>query len=202
LVFCNTIAEFFEFRRGWYREGHVRALVLEYYVLLRSIVRAKPHLRKCLCRCRHCRIFFLTDPRNAGRHDLGCPFGCKKEHRRRESIRRSTEYYQGEEGRKYKRRQNQRQRGQVKILDPNPSKPSRAAPSPKTPCPVEVAEALPAAKDPELVEQVRAVVCLIEERAVRLEEIWQMLLGVLSQRSMGRRRKIDHVVAWLHANPP
>jgi hypothetical protein len=46
------------------------------------------------------------------------------------------------------------------------------------------------------------VVSLIEERPVGLEEIWQMLLRVLSQRSMGRRRKIDHVVAWLHANPP
>jgi hypothetical protein len=65
-----------------------------------------------------------------------------------------------------------------------------------------VAEALPAAKDPELVEHVRVVVSLIEERPVSLEEIWQMLLRVLSQRSMGRRRKIDHVVAWLHANPP
>jgi hypothetical protein len=171
-------------------------------VLLRSILRSKPHLRKCLCRCRHCPIFFLTDPRNAGRHDLGCRFGCKKEHRRRESIRRSTVYYQGEQGREYKRRQNQRQRKQVEILDPQPAKPSDASPSPKTPCPAEVAEALPAAKDPELVEHVRAVVSLIEERPVALEEIWQMLLRVLSQRSMGRRRKIDHVVAWLRANPP
>jgi len=166
------------------------------------MLRTEPHLRKCLCRCRHCRIFFLTDPRNAGRRDLGCRFGCKKEHRRRGSIRRSTEYYQGEEGRKYKRRQNQRRRGQVEILDPKPRRASSAPPSPKTPCPVEVAEALPAAKDPELVEHVRAVVSLIEERPVSLEEIWQMLLRVLSQRSMGRRRKIDHVVAWLHANPP
>lgn len=177
-------------------------MVLEYYVLLRSILRAKPHLRKCLCRCRHCRIFFLTNPRNAGRHDLGCPFGCKQEHRRRESIRRSTEYYQGQEGRKYKRRQNQRRRGQVEMLDPKPAKSSGAPPPPNTPCPAEVAEALPATKDPELVEHVRGVVSLVEQRPVSLEEIWQMLLGVLSQRSMGRRRRIDHVVAWLNANPP
>lgn len=171
-------------------------------MLLRSVLRTKPHARKCLCRCRHCGIYFFTDPRNAGRLDLGCRFGCKKEHRRRGSIRRSTEYYQGEEGRKYKRRQNQRQRGQVEVVDPKPAKCSDPPPSGKSPCPAEVAKALPAAQDPELIEHVRAVVSLIEERPVSLEEIWQMLLRVLSQRSMGRRRKIDHVVAWLNANPP
>ena len=73
--------EHFEFRADWYRGGAVAALVLEYYVLLRSVLRAKPHLRACLTRCRHCRIFFLTHPRNAGRHDLRCPFGCRQAHR-------------------------------------------------------------------------------------------------------------------------
>lgn len=177
-------------------------LVSEYYVLLRSTLRTKPHLRKCLCRCRHCRIFFLTHPRNAGRRDLGCPFGCKQEHRRRESIRRSTEYYRGEQGREYKRRQNQRQRGQVEVVDPTPPKSSPLTPPPKSPCPAEVAEVLPAAKDPEVVDYVRVVVSLIEHRPVSLEEIWEMLLRVVRQRSMGRRRKIDHAVAWLNANPP
>ena len=175
-------------------------LVAEYYVLLRSTLRTKPHLRQCLCRCRHCRIFFLTHPRNAGRRDLGCPFGCKQEHRRRESIRRSTAYYQDPQGREYKRRQNQRQRGQVEILgNPAPAPPPKPA---SAPCPAEVAAALPKAKDAELVEQVRVVVSLIEARPVSLEELWQMLLRVLRQRSIGRRRKIDHVVAWLNANPP
>jgi hypothetical protein len=32
--------------------------------------------------------------------------------------RMDTEYYRGEEGREYKRRPNQRQRGQVEVLDP------------------------------------------------------------------------------------
>ncbi len=32
-------------------------------MLLRSLLRAKPHLRACLTRCRHCGIFFLTHPR-------------------------------------------------------------------------------------------------------------------------------------------
>lgn len=49
----------------------------------------------CLIRCRHCRIFFLTHRRNHRRLELvSCPFGCRKERERRESIRRSGAYYQ------------------------------------------------------------------------------------------------------------
>lgn len=163
-------------------------------------MRTQPPLRKCLCRCRHCRIFFFTHPRNSGRRDLGCPFGCKQEHRRRESIRRSTEFYRGEQGRILKRYQNEARRKGASVLSgekaPPPEKP------PCAPCPPEVAEALPAVKDPELLEHVRVVVSLIENRPVGLEEIWEMLARVLRQRSMSRGRPIDHTLAWLNANPP
>ncbi|MFB3902906.1 MAG: hypothetical protein ACE15E_05585 [Acidobacteriota bacterium] len=77
----------------------MRDLVLEYYFVLRSALRAQPGLRRCLTRCRHYRIFFLTDPRNAGRRDLGCPFGCREAHRKRSSTRRSVACYQTKEGR-------------------------------------------------------------------------------------------------------
>lgn len=79
-------------------------LVLAYYVELRSVMRKKPWLRKCQARCRHCGIFFLTDRCNAGREDLGCPFGCGREHRRRESTRRSVAYYREAEGKVKKAR--------------------------------------------------------------------------------------------------
>jgi len=80
----------------------VAALVLEYYVLLRSILHAKPHLRACLTRCRHCRIFFLTHPRNAGRHSLRCPFGCREAHRKQASAQRSAAYYREPKGQRKK----------------------------------------------------------------------------------------------------
>ena len=175
-------------------------LVSEYYVLLRWSLRTKPHLRKCLCCCRHCRIFFLTHPRNAGRRDLGCPFGCREAHRRKESTRRSIEFYRGEQGRILKGYQNEARRSGASVLI---GQKTEAATKPqKAPCPVEVAAALPAANDPELVEHVRVVVSLIEDRPVSLEEIWEMLRRVLRQRSIGRARKIDQAVAWLNANPP
>jgi hypothetical protein len=65
-----------------------------------------------------------------------------------------------------------------------------------------VAAALSKAADAQLMEHVRVVVSLIEGRPVSLKEIWEMLVRVLRQHSMPRRRKIDHTVAWLNVHPP
>ncbi len=166
-------------------------MVLEYYTLLRSIVRSQPRLRRCLKRCRHCRIFFLTDPRNAGRKDmlgvgrkdLGCPFGCREAHRQRESTRRSVQFYR--ENKDRKRYQNNKRR-QAK-LDGKEAPAEEANPEPW----------------PEpLVEHVQVVVSLIERRPVSRKEILALLSKVLRQQGMGRRRRIDHAVAWLNENPP
>src|SRR5262249_19646265 len=81
----------------------VAAVVLQYYLLLRSVLRTKPRLRQCLVRCRHCRIFFLTHPCNAGRKDLGCPFGCRRAHRKQQSTLRSVAYYRDPIGKEKKR---------------------------------------------------------------------------------------------------
>jgi hypothetical protein len=59
----------FEFQPDWHRRGPARAPVRSYYAQLRSLLHDRPDLRPCLKRCRPCRIWFLTDPRNAGRND-------------------------------------------------------------------------------------------------------------------------------------
>ena len=92
--FAIEISKSFNYCTNWYRQGAVGGLVLDYYFILRSVLRTKPHLRHYVTRCRHCRIFFISDPRNAGRTDLGCPFGCSAAHRRESSTRRSVAYYQ------------------------------------------------------------------------------------------------------------
>ena len=56
--------------------------------------------------CVHCQIRFLTHPRNAGRRDLRCPFGCRDHHRRQRSSQRSTAYYQTTRGRRERKRLN------------------------------------------------------------------------------------------------
>ena len=101
--FYNTDPTFFQFICGWYRKKEVRGIVARYYWVIRLVLKEKPHLRKCLDRCRHCHILFFTHPRNAGRSDLGCPFGCRQAYRRKSSIHRSTEYYRTKEGKQKKK---------------------------------------------------------------------------------------------------
>lgn len=162
------------------------ALIFAYYVLLRSILRTQPELRRCRTRCRHCGIFFLTHPRNAGRRDLGCPFGCRQAHRRRQASRRSTAYYQDETGKEKKRQQNAKRRPASTATD-LPTRPPAQAPLP-WPRPI--------------VEYVRLVSSLIEGRAVGLAEVLEMLKGVLRQHSMARRLHRDKMVAALNERPP
>jgi len=168
-------------------------LVLTYYLILRSILELNAHLRRCLRRCRHCGIFFLTDRRNAGRkdeHDVGrkdlrCPFGCSEAHEKQQSTRRSVAYYQTDKGKKKKQALNQRRR--------KASDPALQSEPPQPVC----------APWPEpIVEHVRVVVSLIEGRPVSREEILQMLAKILRQQGMGRQRKTDQAVRWLHENPP
>ena len=183
--------------------------------------------RHCLIRCRHCRIFLLTHWRNRCQLDkVCCPFGCRKEHERRESIRRSSAYYREHPDKK--RVLNERRYRLVPLSvasrpapaedQENPPAPSAEIPANQPPeaeatpaeqdpprwssCPPALAEVLPKAQDPEVMEHVRVVVSLIEARPVSLGEIWQSLLDFSRQRTIGRRRPIDHTIAWLNANPP
>jgi hypothetical protein len=191
----------------------VAGLVLDYYWLLRSALRARPELRRCLCRCRHCGIFFLADPRNAGRRDLGCPFGCQEGHRKRESTRRSVDYYRGAEGKLKKRLQNSG-RSLVAVRESgNESVAAREELGAREPgegpdeCQSEAMAArtghVPRSRWGEpLVEYVRLVSSFIEGRRVSRDEVVEMLGEVLRQHSMARLRKLDHVVRQLNQNPP
>ena len=165
------------------------ALVLEYYLLLRSVLRAKPFLRACLTRCRHCRIFFLTDPRNAGRRDLGCPFGCREAHRKqrpRGAVPPITAI-----PRAGKRRSDLNQRRPRKDCAPGRPGPAQPRSKPRS-----------APWNQVMVEHVRMVSSLIEGRWVSRKQILEMLARVLRQHTMCRRRKIDQAVAWLKEHPP
>jgi hypothetical protein len=187
----TKIQEHFQFGPGWYRDKRVRDLVLQYYFMLRSVLRAKPCLRRCLTRCRHCRIFFLTHPRNAGRKDLGCPFGCKEAHRKRSSIERSVEYYRTPEGKLKKKLQNgKRSRAETKAV---------------------IDECRQAGKTLVLHERrigapmvcyLRMVISLIEGRRVSVAEIREMLARIMRQRSIVRRKRIDYILQHLNKRAP
>ena len=205
--FAIRIQNHFEFFPGWYRKDGVRDLVLSYYFVLKSALKAKPHLRPCLTRCRHCGILFLTHPRNRGRKDLGCPFGCREALRKKHSTERSTAYYKTRSGTYKKKHQNNKR---CKV--PNPDSGSE----PKEKGGFEPGEqgvglelGLPEAGgdlnldfDAGMVEHVRMVTSLIEGRRVSREEIVQMLKRTLRQHRMGREKRIDYIVRFLKANPP
>jgi hypothetical protein len=172
--------------------------VLAYYAVLRSVLRAQPELRRCRTRCRHCGIFFLTHPRNAGRRDLGCPFGCRAAHHRRQGNQRTAAYYREEAGRDKKRDLNaKRRKTPVGRATRPPPAPGSSAPTPPSP----VAE-LPSAWPRAMLPYLQMVCWLIEGRPVSLAEVVAMLLRALRQHRMARTRRIDHTVGWLHAEPP
>jgi hypothetical protein len=169
----------------------VCALVLQYYVTLRSVLRAKPCLRPCLTRCRYCRIFFLTHPCNAGRSDLGCPFGCQETHRKRSSTQRSVEYYGTEEGKIKKKMQNGKRRKSQAIHCDHPQEEAKWE------------LVLDGYRfDADMVGYVRMVTSLIEGRRVSLDEILEMLGRAVRQHSMARRRSIDYVLEYLMKSDP
>lgn len=149
----------------------MRDLVRSYYAQIRSLLRERPELRSCLKRCKHCRIFFFTDPRNGSRDDLRCGFGCREAHRRQSSARRSAAFYR--EHPDEKRRQNRKRylrTGREEI---------RAACAP----PLDTSAA-------PIIRHVQVIVSLVEGRRVSLEEILELLAKKGRQHRMvrGRRR--------------
>jgi len=152
----------------------VRDRVRSYYAQIRSLLRERPDLRPCLKRCRHCRILFFTHPRNAGRADLCCGFGCRAAHRRQRDIRRTAAYYR--EHPEKKRRQNRRRY----LLASRAQRKNGPIP--------QVGAAAP------IVHHVRLIVSLIERRRVGLDEILRMLRQKERQHRIGRGR--ETVYGW------
>jgi len=137
----------------------------------------------------HCRIFFLSDPRNRGRQDLGCPFGCRSAHRRKRSTERSTAYNRSPAG-KLKRKLRQEKRS------------GRSPPSPGDGGQPEEAPLEGLELQAGVVEYVRVVTSLVEGRGVSLEEVLEMLRRSVRQRSLARERRIDYALRTLKEKPP
>jgi hypothetical protein len=121
---------------------------------------------------------------------LRCPFGCREAHRKQQSTKRSVAYNRDPKGKKKKADLNNSRR-----------KGTARAAAQKEPD-VSAREAGQGRRNGQMVEHVRMVTSLIEDREVSLEEILEMFRKELRQHSMARRRKIDQAVSWLNENPP
>mgnify|MGYP005815549283 CR=1 FL=1 len=209
------MAKVFSFRADWHQDDRAKPLVRQYQTALDSVLQLHPELLGCVAHCKQCGIRFLTHPRNAGRRDLRCPFGCRQHHRRQRCNQRSSTYYRTPDGRRKKKRLNaRRQRKAERSADTAPQQVSQPDGTPKEP----PAEAQPqptaelrlegvvlresdVARSPVL-PHVRMVIRLIEGVQLSLREVVSLLRRAMRQRSIARRRRTDYVVGFLQQHPP
>lgn len=194
-------------------------LVLSYYYVLRSVLRSRSEFRRCVSRCCHCGIFFITHPRNAKRLDLRCPFGCRAAHRRQRSTERSVAYYRTAEGKSKKRLQNDKRRPATPPSERDKGaqahRPKEAIPSASD---LGTADAADEGKRPKekgpsvdrtgmrfgrgMLLYLAMLLGLIEGYLLSMEEIAELLVRVMRQHSIARRRRMDYVIWQLNKNPP
>lgn len=84
----------------------------------RRLARARP---QSWVQCADCGIGFWTAPSNRGRRDLRCPWGCREQHRRRQSTNRSGAYYRTQEGQTKKQDLNRRRSRPRAAASPSPA---------------------------------------------------------------------------------
>lgn len=194
----------------------------QYQIALDSALMSNPQLGRCVANCVHCGIRFLTDPRNAGREDLRCPFGCRRHHRKQQSNQRSTAYYRTPSGKTKKERLNLRR-------SPKPD-PEHTRPEPQPADHDRADQHIPATK-PDLARRddsprkielhlqgvalsqsdvvnspmlpyVRLLVRLIDRLELSRAQIVEWLLETMRQHSMSRRSGTDYVLGFLNQHPP
>jgi len=154
----------------------VRGIVAQYYWAVRSVLRDKPQLRKCLTHCRHCRILFFTHPRNAGRRDLGCPFGCRQAHRKQSAKQRSIEFYRSDAGKIKKKNLNARRSQRHHVAE---------SASPEKRCGSQQEHV---AADIE--RHLQVVSSLIEARRVSRQEIKELVTEILRQLRIDKAKRL------------
>jgi hypothetical protein len=101
------------------QDDRVKPLIQQYSLILDRYLEADTKLAKFVVCCAGCGIRFLTHPRNHGRADLRCPFGCRQRRRRECGNERSRRYYQTPQGRQAKESRNAARTGWPTPEDPS-----------------------------------------------------------------------------------
>ncbi len=108
IFFLIKLEDYFQFEPGWYRQGDARPVAKRYYYGICCILKAKPELLKYLKKCCHCHILFFTDPRNAARDDVRCPFGCRVAISKEKGAIRDATHRRSKKGKRSKKKRNKR----------------------------------------------------------------------------------------------
>jgi hypothetical protein len=152
-----------------------------------------------LTKCKHCRIFFLTHPRNAGRDDLRCPFGCRDAHRKESSNKRSAAWYRSKEGKEKKKELNERRFRQTSSDNGSEDLKNKEA------C---EQQGQVIQDEPEVVRNkttlcyIQMLISLIEGRLVSLDEVLEMLLKIVRQHSIDTLRRFVYAFTYPEQKPP
>lgn len=174
---------------------------MHYYWILRAILSANPQIRKYLTRCKYCGIFFLTHPRNAGRRDLRCNFGCRQYHRKENAKERSAKYYRSKKGKERKKALNRRRYLQTdKKVEDLINKETTEQKEEVIQNEIEVEEGLKVKKG--ILSYLQMVIGLIEGRFIRMDEVLQMLRKIWRQHSIDRSRRFVYSFNYSSQRPP
>jgi len=131
--FVIAIEKVFSFQRDWHQADRAKPLVRQYQIQLDAVLESHPDLQRCVTQCVYCGIRFLTHPRNTGRRDLRCPFGCRREHRLERSGQRSKAYRQTARGKWKKQEFNRRRYRPRPAVGPQPAAVDLPAPPAQEP---------------------------------------------------------------------
>jgi hypothetical protein len=199
--FAIAVEKFFSFRADWHQDDRAKPLIRQYQTALASVLQSHPELLGCVAHCAHCGIRFFTHPRNVGRRDLRCPFGCRRHHRRQQSRQRSTAYYRTAAGKRKKKRLNGRRHQPPTPQTSPPNAPASDAPPIELRLEGVVLDESSLAESP-MLPYVRMVVSLIEGVEFSCREVLYLLRQAMRQHSIGARRRIDYVLGFLNEHPP
>jgi hypothetical protein len=226
--FVLAVAKVFSFREDWHQNDRALPLVRQYQLALDAVLRDRPDLQDCAVRCCHCRIRFLTHPRNARRQNLRCPFGCRQHHRRQRANQRTREYYRTAAGRRKKKRLNGKrskfgsETGNAFRCDvhapPNSSDTSdvnssggesvdahddtQSPPDRVTLPPEGFVLDEPTVVNSHILPYLLIVASLIEGRTICREELIAALRKRMRQHSIGQRPRREYVLRYLNQHPP
>ncbi len=175
-----------------------------YYFILRSVLHDQPHLRHYLTRCTHCHIFFITHPCNASRTDLGCPFGCSEAHRKNESTKRSTVYYQTQEGQEKKKRLNAdaRNKSDQTVGEEKEEEPSSSQNKNLREKQVTLDEHKIINPDKKILHYLQCLFNLIDQQFLSYQQILTLLHKKIRQHRLRKRTEIEYVIDYCCSKPP
>lgn len=182
-------------------------------------MRKRTDLAKCAVACCHCGIRFFTHPRNGGRADLRCPFGCRQHHRRQLAKARNKKYLGTARGARNKKLLNGRRSQVVPEKVPSPVSSSALPVAPALEAEAVAPACEPAGQEATLpldgfvleertlkrtctLSYLAMLIHVIERAPLRRQDVLPLLLRAMRRRSMGRTARREYVLRCLHEHPP